>query len=328
MRPVQWPRTSTCGFATAASIRSVISGAGMRSLVCTLATTTSSSASSSSLLVEAPVVEDVDLDAGQDAEAGVDERRVELGDVAELRAEPLRGQPVGDRQPRRVVGEHEVLVAELEGRLDHLLDRRAAVGPVRVGVAVAAQRGAQLGGGVGEHAALGGLQAAQVVRLLAGERLGDAARRHVPDPAQPAQLTGLRERGQLVGVAATQGGGGAAEGTDPVGGLVGPLEQERDPAQVGDGIAGSGHGPMVPRMRIRDPPCTDAELACSNAGLAYPDARLAGGQRGRRALTTFPMSLRGRASTNRTSRGRLCGASRVATCSVSAAPSVSPAATT
>ena len=66
-------------------------------------------------------------------------------------------------------------------------------------VAVAAQRGAQVGGGVGEHAALGGLQPAQVLRLLAGERLDDAARGHVADPAQPAQLAGRRERGQLVG---------------------------------------------------------------------------------------------------------------------------------
>ena len=47
MRPVQWPSTSTCGFATAVSIRSVISAAGIRSLLCTLATTTSSSASRS-----------------------------------------------------------------------------------------------------------------------------------------------------------------------------------------------------------------------------------------------------------------------------------------
>ena len=43
---------------------------------------------------------------------------------------------------------------------------------------------AQVGGGVGERRALGGLQTAQVHRLLAGERLGDALRRHVADPAQ------------------------------------------------------------------------------------------------------------------------------------------------
>ena len=41
------------------------------------------------LLVEAAVVEDVDLDAGEHPEAGVDQRQVELRDVAELRAQPV-----------------------------------------------------------------------------------------------------------------------------------------------------------------------------------------------------------------------------------------------
>jgi hypothetical protein len=48
IRPVQWPRMSVWGLATAATIRRVISGPGMRSLEWTLATTTSSRASSSS----------------------------------------------------------------------------------------------------------------------------------------------------------------------------------------------------------------------------------------------------------------------------------------
>ena len=74
-----------------------------------------------------------------------------------------------------------------------------------------------------------------------------------PDPAQAAQLAGRREGGQLVGVTAAEGGGGPAERPDAVGRLVGALEQERDPAQVGDGIAGSGHVAMVPRMGMRVP---------------------------------------------------------------------------
>ena len=79
---------------------------------------------------------------------------VDRVDDAELPGQPLGAQPVGDRQPRRVVGEHEVVVAELDRGERHLLDRRAAVGPVRVRVQVAAQRGAQLGAARGQRAAV------------------------------------------------------------------------------------------------------------------------------------------------------------------------------
>ena len=47
-RPVQWPSTSVCGLAIAATIRSVIGPAGIRSREWTLATTTSSRPSRSS----------------------------------------------------------------------------------------------------------------------------------------------------------------------------------------------------------------------------------------------------------------------------------------
>ena len=57
----------------------------------------------------------------------------------ELLGQPGRAEPVGDLQPRRVVGERDVLVAQLDRGHHHLLDRRPAVGPVRVGVQVAAQ---------------------------------------------------------------------------------------------------------------------------------------------------------------------------------------------
>ena len=60
------------------------------------------------LLVERAVVEDVDLDARQQRESVAAHARDEL----ELRAQPLRRQPVRDAQPRRVVGEREVLVPE------------------------------------------------------------------------------------------------------------------------------------------------------------------------------------------------------------------------
>ena len=119
------------------------------------------------LLVERAVGEDVDLDAGEDPEA-LRQRVVDRGHVVELSRQPVGGQPAGHLQPRRVVGEHHVLVPELDRRERHLLDRRAAVGPVGVGVAVAAQRRPQRRGGVVEVDALGRVQPAQVDRLLAG----------------------------------------------------------------------------------------------------------------------------------------------------------------
>ena len=65
--------------------------------------------------------------------------RVDGVDDVELAGQPLRGETTGDLQPGRVVGEDDVLVTELQRGERHLLDRRAAVGPVRVGVQVAAQ---------------------------------------------------------------------------------------------------------------------------------------------------------------------------------------------
>ena len=42
---------------------------------------------------------------------------VQRGDNVELLLEPLGRQPARDREPRRVIGEHDVLVAEVAGRL-------------------------------------------------------------------------------------------------------------------------------------------------------------------------------------------------------------------
>ena len=60
---MQWPRMSTWGFSTAATMRLVIAGRSMRRMEWALATTTSRRPSSASLLVEGAVVEDVDFDA-------------------------------------------------------------------------------------------------------------------------------------------------------------------------------------------------------------------------------------------------------------------------
>ena len=144
-RPVQCPSTSTCGLDTAATIRSVIGPAGIRRLGVHAGDHDIELAEQVVPLVERAVLEDVDLDAGQDAERG--ELGVQPADELELRAQQLGGQPGGHGQPRRVVGERDPLVADIAGRLGHLLGRAAAVRPVRVRVAVPAQRGPQRGRG-------------------------------------------------------------------------------------------------------------------------------------------------------------------------------------
>ena len=45
----------------------------------------------------------------------------------ELLQQPVAGEAVRDGEARRVIGEHHVLVAELDRGVGHLLDRRAAV---------------------------------------------------------------------------------------------------------------------------------------------------------------------------------------------------------
>ena len=61
-------------------------------------------------LVQRAVVVDVDLDAGEQPERR--ELLVELGDQRQLLAQPLRRQPAGHREPRRVVGQRRVVVPE------------------------------------------------------------------------------------------------------------------------------------------------------------------------------------------------------------------------
>ena len=101
------------------------------------------------VLVERTVLEDVDLDAGEDAERG--QLRVQRLDHLELAAQSFGVEAVGHGEAGAVVGEGQVLVAERRGRLGHLGDRAAAVGPVGVAVAVPPQQGPQLGHRPGER---------------------------------------------------------------------------------------------------------------------------------------------------------------------------------
>ena len=173
------------------------------------------------------------------AELGPDGR-----DDLELAAQPRRGQSVGDRQARGVVGERGVLVAELGRGPGHLLDRRATVRPVRVQVQVAAQSGAQPGRGLvelGQRPGGGRLQGRQVLRLLAGDGLLDHRRRPLADALDPAQAAGLGEQPDVVRGQGGERGGRGPERLDPIARLQRPLEQEGDAAQVGDRVPGVAH---------------------------------------------------------------------------------------
>ena len=220
---MQWPSTSVCGLRMAAIIRSVIGADGIRSLECTLATTTSSCPSSSSVWSSEP--------SSRMSTSMPDRIRngasvcVQLADQLELGTEPVSGQPAGHGEPGRMVGERDPFVAQVARGQRHLQRRAAAVGPVRVHVAVAPHRGAQRGRRGRRPAAE---QPGQVLRLLAGCRLRDHLRGSLADPGQLPQRPGPHPFGQLGLAQPGDDLGGAAERPDPVGRRAGTFELERD----------------------------------------------------------------------------------------------------
>src|SRR5438477_113709 len=86
--------------------------------------------------IELAVLEDVELDALQDREAAT--RRVPLVDRPPLLAEPFGVEPQRHRDPLRVIGDRDVLVAERAGGLGHLVDGALAVGGRGVHLEIAA----------------------------------------------------------------------------------------------------------------------------------------------------------------------------------------------
>jgi hypothetical protein len=200
-------------------------------------------------LIERAVLEDVDLDAGQDAERG--ELGVQPADELELRAQQLGGQPGGHGQPRRVVGERDPLVTDVAGRLGHLLGRAAAVGPVRVRVAVPAQRGPQRGRVSGRRLPE---QPAQIVRFLAAGRLGDGFGGGRAYPGQRLQRALAQPLIQLAGREIVHHLGRPPEGPHAVGRRAGPLELERDLPQCLRRIHLSSHTPVSPHQATPDQP--------------------------------------------------------------------------
>ena len=157
-------------------------------------------------------------------------------DDAELPGQPLGAEAVGHREPRRVVGEHEVVVAELDRGERHLLDRRAAVGPVGVGVQVAAQPRAQLVAArrrAGRRAPSRASPAARVRTPRTASAITSAVL--APMPGSSVSVPASAARGAPRRPAAAGSCAAArAERLDLVGVLAAALEQERDPAQRGD----------------------------------------------------------------------------------------------
>ena len=226
-----------CGLRTAPTIRFVIGAGSILSLECTEATRTSSRPSISGVWSSDPSSR---MSTSIPLSRVNDPPRCSLtaSTTPELARQPLGAQPVGHPQPWAVVGEHEVVVAQLHGRHRHLLQRRAAVGPVGVGVQVAAQPGAQLLAARGQRA--GG-------RLEPDQALGDDPVARVGDDRGGARADAGQLGERAVGGATAylvlgqrqDRARGLAEGLDPAGLLALALHQERDPAQGGDRTAGS-----------------------------------------------------------------------------------------
>jgi hypothetical protein len=186
-------------------------------------------------LVQAAVDVDVALDAGEDPERR--ELLVQAGDDVELLLQPLGGQAVGDGEPRRVVGQRHVLVAQRHGGLGHLADRAAAVGPVGVHVQVPAQRGPERGDVVGHRGRLGGglLERREVVGHLALVCLHDDGRRLRPDALEVLERVRADLEVELLVGEPVDDCGGRAERRHPVTGLAGALQEEGDPPERGRG---------------------------------------------------------------------------------------------
>src|SRR6185312_2830628 len=183
--------------------------------------------------VQGPVSEDVDLDAGEDADAAL-HLLLDLADALDVGEGALVVESVGHGQVLGVVGDGDVLIASGDGRFGHLADGVAAIGGGGVHVDVAADVGLLDESGNGSSfssfdfavvlAEFGGnpLEAEGLVDIVFGGSGYDGA---VIDAGQGvlvervAALEGALADGYVVGL----GAGEVLEG-----GSVGGLGQESD----------------------------------------------------------------------------------------------------
>ena len=200
--------------------------------------------SSSGVWSSEPVLEDVDLDPGQDAERR--QLRVQRRDLVQLRSEPLRRQPVGDRQ------------ASASGRSAPCTRGRAR-SPSRPSRGSASRRRDQSECDV----AVASERLAESCRALSAT--GWSRRSPPADGGRPAPRRAgsrgscapsprrcrsgsrsvavlARARRARRGRSSATRGRRVAEGAHAIRRLAGSLQQEGDPPQVGDRVARGGHG--------------------------------------------------------------------------------------
>ena len=165
-----------------------------------------------------------------------------------------------------MVGQRDPLVPEITGGLGHLLRRAAAVGPVGVGVAVAAQRGPQR-----RPPRCGPLrlphQPVEVGRPLAVRGLGDDLGGDRAYPGQRQQRLLGQPALQLAGRQVRHHPGGPAERPHPVGRRLRPFQLERDLTQRLDRVQ------LIPAfVKGRSGQCP-VEGTASLSALVDPDTR-------------------------------------------------------
>ena len=146
-------------------------------------------------LIESSVLVDVDLDATQHPKGRRSGRcfsgqlSVDALDLVKLSHQTLSRQSVRDGQAGRVIGHHDVLVAQRTRSVRHLDDRAAAVGPQRVRVTVPAQRVPQRITGHRKGSRLG-FQLREVAGNLTRQSFPNHRFGGFTDPLQGAKLAG------------------------------------------------------------------------------------------------------------------------------------------
>ena len=190
-------------------------------------------------VVEGAVLEDVDLDTTEDTEWA--QQLVQALDLDALLVEPLLGQAVGDGQARRMVGEDDVLVSEIDGRAGHVLDRGATVGPRAVEMAVAPEAGPELGA-LADLEAGRRLEFREVPRFRSvAERLGDDGAGARSDAVEFGDAAGCEMTVELVVAEAFDHRQGGAERPHLRSGSERSVEVVDRPTQrSGRGVHGSG----------------------------------------------------------------------------------------
>ena len=159
--------------------------------------------------------------------------------TAELVAQPFRVETVRHRQPGAVVGQDQVAVTEVSGRLGHLRDGAPPVRPVRVRMAVPPELVEErLGRRVEGDGRWLGLELGQVGGDLPGQRLGDGQRGRLAHAGNALETPAGGQLGQLRLGHRFEGAGGVAKGPDLVGVGTVALQEVGDPAQGGDGVHG------------------------------------------------------------------------------------------